>query len=166
MLYRTYRYSQWDGSQRIFEFDADQLMDLLSDDILNHGDVMQALRDMMRRGLPDRDGQQMPGLRELMEQLKNQRREEWGYSVIEKFAPDLGLTQFQTEEMGRTWIAKAAMDDELGRLWEAGEIDHEAAGEIKAANEEQHQANLQGFLSTQQLEDYTAMVRSWRGGDK
>ena len=100
------------------------------------------------------------------QQLKNQRREEWGYSVIEKFAPDLGLTQFQTEEMGRTWIAKAAMDDELGRLWEAGEIDREAAGVIKAANEEQHQANLQGFLSTQQLEDYTNMVRSWRGGDK
>ena len=68
--------------------------------------------------------------------------------------------------MGRTWIAKAAMDDELGRLWEAGEIDHQAAGEIKAANEERHQANLQGFLSAQQYEDYTAMVRSWRGGDK
>ena len=100
------------------------------------------------------------------QQIKNQRREEWGWSVIEKFAPDLGLTQFQTDEMGRTWIAKAAMDDELGRLWEAGEIDREAAGVIKAANEEQHQANLQGFLSTQQLEDYTNMVRSWRGGDK
>ena len=34
MLYRSYKYSQWDGSQRIFELDADQLMDLLSDDIL------------------------------------------------------------------------------------------------------------------------------------
>ena len=45
MLYRTYRYSQWDGSQRIFEFDADQLMDLLSDDILNHGDVNAMLDD-------------------------------------------------------------------------------------------------------------------------
>ena len=100
------------------------------------------------------------------QQIKNQRREEWGWSVIEKFAPDLGLTQFQTEEMGRTWIAKAAMDDELGRLWEAGEIPREEIGQIKEANEEQHQANLQGFLSAQQYGDYTAMVRSWRGGDK
>ena len=56
MLYRTDKYSQWDGSQRIFELDADQLMDLLSDDILNQGDVLQALRDMMRRGIQDRDG--------------------------------------------------------------------------------------------------------------
>ena len=100
------------------------------------------------------------------QEVKNQRREEWGYSVIEKFAPDLGLTQFQTEEMGRTWIAKAAMDDELGRLWEAGEVPREEIGQIKASNEERHQANLQGFLSTQQYEDYTTMVRSWRGGDK
>ena len=51
MLYRTYRYSQWDGTQRIFELDADELMDRLSDDILNKGDVMQALRDLRRRGL-------------------------------------------------------------------------------------------------------------------
>ena len=100
------------------------------------------------------------------QQIKNQRREEWGWSVIEKFAPDLGLTQFQTEEMGRTWIAKAAMDDELGRLWEAGEIPREEIGQIKEANEVQHQANLQGFLSAQQYGDYTAMVRRWRGGDK
>jgi hypothetical protein len=100
------------------------------------------------------------------QEVKIQRREEWGYSMIEKFAPDLGLTQFQTEEMGRTWIAKAAMDDELGRLWEAGEVPREEIGQIKAANEERHQANLQGFLSTQQFEDYTNMVRSWRGRDK
>ncbi len=89
MLYRTYRYSQWDGSQRIFEFDADQLMDLLSDDILNHGDVMQALRDMMRQGLQDRDGQQMPGLRDLMEQLKNQRRQQLQQHNMDSVVDDL-----------------------------------------------------------------------------
>ena len=89
MLYRTYKYSQWDGTQRIFEFDADQLMDLLSDDILEHGDVMQALRDMMRQGLQDRDGQQMPGLRELMEQLKNQRRQQMQQHNMDSVVDDL-----------------------------------------------------------------------------
>ena len=89
MLYRTYRYSQWDGTQRIFEFDADQLMDLLSEDILNHGDVMQALRDMLRQGLQDRDGQQMPGLRELMEQLKNQRRQQMQQHNMDSVVDDL-----------------------------------------------------------------------------
>ena len=89
MLYRTYRYSQWDGSQRIFELDADELMDLLSDDILNQGDVMQALRDMLRQGIQNRDGQQMPGLRELMEQLKNQRREQLQQHNMDSVVDDL-----------------------------------------------------------------------------
>ncbi|MEE3248185.1 MAG: VWA domain-containing protein, partial [Chloroflexota bacterium] len=89
MLYRTRRYSQWDGSQQIFELDADQLMDLLSEDILNHGDVMQALRDMMRQGPQNRDGQQMPGLRELMEQLKNQRRQQLQQHNMDSVVDDL-----------------------------------------------------------------------------
>ena len=89
MLYRTHRYSQWDGSQQIFELDADQLMDLLSEDILNHGDVMQALRDMMRQGAQNSDGQQMPGLRELMDQLKNQRRQQLQQHNMDSVVDDL-----------------------------------------------------------------------------
>ena len=89
MLYRSYKYSQWDGSQRIFELDADQLMDLLSDDILKDGDVRQALRDLMRKGLQDRDGQQMPGLRDLMEQLKNQRRQQLQQHNMDSVVDDL-----------------------------------------------------------------------------
>ncbi|MDE0824060.1 MAG: VWA domain-containing protein, partial [Dehalococcoidia bacterium] len=89
MLYRSSEYSQWDGTQRIFELDADQLMDLLSEDIIKDGDVMQALRDLLRKGLQDRDGQQMPGLRELMEQLKNQRREQLQQHNMDSVVDDL-----------------------------------------------------------------------------
>ena len=89
MLYRTHRYSQWDGSQQIFELDADQLMDLLSEDILNHGDVLQALRDLLRQGPQNSDGQQMPGLRELMEQLKNQRRQQLQQHNMDSVVDDL-----------------------------------------------------------------------------
>ncbi|MDE0719682.1 MAG: VWA domain-containing protein [Dehalococcoidia bacterium] len=89
MLYRSYKYSQWDGTQRIFELDADQLMDLLSEDILKDGDVMQALRDLLRKGMQDRDGQQMPGLRELMEQIKNQRRQQLQQHNMDSVVDDL-----------------------------------------------------------------------------
>ena len=89
MLYRTYRYSQWDGSQQIFELDADKLMDLLSEDILNQGDVMQALRDLLRKGMQDQDGRQMPGLRDLMEQLKNQRRQQLQQHNMDSVVDDL-----------------------------------------------------------------------------
>ena len=89
MLYRSYRYSQWDGTQRIFEIDADELMDLLSEDVLNKGDIMQALRDLFRQGMQNRDGQQLPGLRDMMEQLKNRRREQMQQHNMDSVLDDL-----------------------------------------------------------------------------
>ena len=75
MLDSTYKYSRWDGTQNILDIDAEELMDHLSNELLDHGDMWRALRELMRRGMRDRQGQQMPGLKELMEQLKDQRRE-------------------------------------------------------------------------------------------
>ena len=89
MLFRTYRYSRWDGTQNIFDIDADELMDLLSEDILNNGDVMQALRDLFRQGMQNRDGQQMPGLRQLMEQLKDRRRQQMQQHNMDSVLDDL-----------------------------------------------------------------------------
>ncbi|MCS5657783.1 MAG: VWA domain-containing protein, partial [Dehalococcoidia bacterium] len=89
MLFRTYRYSQWDGTQRIFDLDAEELMDRLSEEIMNQGDVNRALREMMRQGFQDRDGQQMPGLRDIMEQLKNRRRQQMQQYNMDSVVDDL-----------------------------------------------------------------------------
>ena len=115
MLYRTRRYSQWDGSQQIFELDADQLMDLLSEDILNHGDVMQALRDMMRQGPQNHDGQQMPGLRELMEQLKNQRRQQLQQHNMDSVVDDLKERLQEVVKTEREGI-KRRLDEAQGQV--------------------------------------------------
>ena len=76
MLNSPYLYSRWDGSQNIFGADAEEVMDHLSNELMAHGDLMRALREMMRRGMQDRDGQQMPGLRDLMQQLREQRQQQ------------------------------------------------------------------------------------------
>ena len=76
MLYRTYRYSRWDGTQEIFGLDAEQLMDRLSEEVLKQGDVMRALRELLRQGYQNRDGQHMTGLGDLLEQLKYRRRQQ------------------------------------------------------------------------------------------
>jgi len=89
MLYRTYRYSQWDGTQRIFELDADELMDQLSEDLLRQGDVMKALRELLRNGFQNRDGQQMTGLKDLIEKLKNQRRQQLQQYNMDSVVDDL-----------------------------------------------------------------------------
>ena len=72
----TFRYSQWDGSQQVFDPDRDELMDAIADDLMNHGDVNRALRDMMRRGMQMPDGQRMEGLRDMMERLRQQRQQQ------------------------------------------------------------------------------------------
>ena len=89
MLFRTYRYSRWDGTQNIFDLDADRLMDLLADDVLNNGDILQALRDLLRQGMQNRDGQPMPGLRQLMEQLKDRRRQQMQRHNMDSVLDDL-----------------------------------------------------------------------------
>ena len=89
MLYQRYRYSQWDGTQQIFDIDASDLMDALSDDLLQHGDLARALRDLFRNGMQNRDGSQMSNLRQLMEQLKQQRRQQLQQSNLDSVVDDL-----------------------------------------------------------------------------
>ena len=89
MLYRSYKYSQWDGTQRIFDIDADELMDQLSDEMLRQGDMMRALRELFRNGFQNREGQQLSGLRDLMEQLKNRRRQQLQQYNMDSVIDDL-----------------------------------------------------------------------------
>src|SRR6478736_5286101 len=70
-----FTYSRWDGTQTGFELDAESVFDEITDDLLYHGDVANALRRMMHQGLQDRDGNRLPGLRELMERLRAERAE-------------------------------------------------------------------------------------------
>ena len=72
------RYSRWDGSQEPFGLDADELMEAMSDDLLDDGDLWRALQRMLRRGAENQQGDRMQGLRDLMEQLRNRRQREPG----------------------------------------------------------------------------------------
>ena len=47
----TFRYSRWDGSQQLPPFDADDVLEALSDDLLAEGDVRRALQRLMQRGM-------------------------------------------------------------------------------------------------------------------
>jgi len=71
---QRFEYSRWDGTQTGFEFDADAAFDELTDELLYHGDVNAALRRMMQEGMRDRNGEQMQGIRDLLEQLRAERQ--------------------------------------------------------------------------------------------
>ena len=71
-----FRYSQWDGTQDIPALDADDVLQSLSDDLLSFGDLQQALRNMMQRGVRMPNGDRTDGMRDLLQRLRQQRRQQ------------------------------------------------------------------------------------------
>ena len=71
-----FQYSRWDGTQVGFDLDADALLAEMSDDLLYHGDLNAALRRMLQQGFQDRNGERLEGMREMLERLRQRRREE------------------------------------------------------------------------------------------
>src|SRR5690349_7577440 len=71
-----FKYSRWDGTQVGFDLDADALLEEMTDDLLYHGDLNAALRRMMQQGFTDRQGRDVQGMREMLERLREQRREQ------------------------------------------------------------------------------------------
>jgi len=68
-------YSRWDGTQAAPELAPDALLDELADDLLYHGDVNAALRRLLQDGFRRPDGQEIKGLREMLERLRAMRAE-------------------------------------------------------------------------------------------
>ena len=71
------RYSAWDGTQRLPDLDADEILEAISDDVMSEGDLAEALRRLMDRGWRSGDPTRpdMPGLQDLMDRLARRREE-------------------------------------------------------------------------------------------
>ena len=68
------RYSNWDGSQNA-ALNADDILSALSEDLMEFGDLQQAMRYLMQRGMDTADGNYIKGLRDLLRQLKAKRQQ-------------------------------------------------------------------------------------------
>src|SRR5689334_10339520 len=76
----AFRYSEWDGTQEIPPLDPDEVLEALTDDLMNFGDLQHAMRNLLQRGMRDQMGNRLQGLRDLLQQLRQQRR-----STLDKF---------------------------------------------------------------------------------
>jgi uncharacterized protein with von Willebrand factor type A (vWA) domain len=76
-LARQARYSRWDGTQRVPDLEADEILHAISDDLMSEGDLAEALRRLMERGWRSGDPTRpdMAGLQDLMERLARRREE-------------------------------------------------------------------------------------------
>ena len=85
----NYRYSQWDGSQQVFEPTEDEIMEEMADDLMNHGDVMRSLRSLFQRGMQGEMGERMQGMRDMLDRLRSRRQERLEQYNLDSVMDDL-----------------------------------------------------------------------------
>jgi uncharacterized protein with von Willebrand factor type A (vWA) domain len=111
-----YRYSRWDGSQNLPPFDADDVLEAISDDILAEGDVRRALQRLMQRGLRGTRGGDIPGLRRIMEHLRARRRDELERTHLDGVLDEIGERLEGILEQERAGIERRVHDAEQRAL--------------------------------------------------
>ena len=85
----TYRYSRWDGKQDLFQFDEDDIMEELSEHIAEKGDTTAALQSLIQDGLKKRDDVTLPGVKNILEKIKSERRETLGKYNMESVLDEI-----------------------------------------------------------------------------
>src|SRR5262245_63403072 len=123
-----FTYSRWDGTQVGFELDADAILEEITDDLLYHGDLNNALRRMMQSGFRDRNGERLQGLRELMEKLRRRRSD-----LLEQH--NLGGVYDDIAQELRDIIdqERQALDDHVREAGESGDPRGQELAETNAA---------------------------------
>ncbi|MDE2891605.1 MAG: VWA domain-containing protein [Chloroflexota bacterium] len=106
-----FRYSQWDGTQDIPALDADDVLQSLSDDLLSFGDLQQALRNMMQRGVRMPNGDRTDGMRDLLQRLRQQRRQQ-----LERFDLSSVFDDIQRQLDEILDLERDALDDRLDEV--------------------------------------------------
>jgi uncharacterized protein with von Willebrand factor type A (vWA) domain len=69
-------YRRWDGTQNSEVDDTDAILAQLTDDLLANGDLHEALQRMLNRGWRTPDGEEVQGLRDLLDQLRMEREDQ------------------------------------------------------------------------------------------
>jgi uncharacterized protein with von Willebrand factor type A (vWA) domain len=147
-----FTYSRWDGTQTGYSVNADEILDELTDDLLMHGDLQAALRRLMREGMTDKDGNRIEGLREMMDRIRQRKKE------LEE-SGDLGGVYSE--------IADALKDivDEERHAVENAVRDAETSGDERRAETARDAAMERNFRLDMMPEDLAGLVRELQSYD-
>jgi uncharacterized protein with von Willebrand factor type A (vWA) domain len=136
-MVRSYRYSQWDGTQDIPALDASDVLDALSDDLMNFGDLQHALRNLMQRGMRGQQGDRMQGLRDLLHQLRQQRRERLDQFDLGSVMDDIRRQLEELLELERDTLRERLGEPpggEDGARGEQRDADADSSGDAEGAS--------------------------------
>ncbi len=150
LLAREARFSKWDGTQRLPDLEADEILEALADDLMNEGDVAAALRRLMERGWQSGDPtrQDMAGLRDLMRRLAERRQE-----LLERY--NLGDTLGDIRQELESIVAE-----------ERSGVERRLDDAARPGASQQAQAEQAGERSADQGADAGSPDRASSGGDQ
>jgi len=140
-----FRYSEWDGTQDIGPLDPDDILAGITDDLMNFGDLEHALRNLLQRGMRNPFGQRMEGLRDLLQQLRQQRRQKLDQYNLGSIFEDI---QKRLEEV--LSLEQDTVDRRLGEantLLEGGENPLQAFEEALGPSSQEQTAEEQQRLA-------------------
>ncbi len=140
--YPGWLYSEWDGSQHINPFDADALMEQMSDDLLEEGDIWRALRQMQQWGVEGQNGEKIEGLQQMMERLREQRRAQQRQYNMDSVMDDIRKKLDQIVEAERQGIQKRMDEARTDGQPQAEQGQQGQQGQ--SSNQEQGQQGQQG----------------------
>lgn len=147
----TFRYSSWDGTQHIMPFDADSVMEAISDDILAHGDVRRALEKLMQQGHKFQSGERMPGLRDLLERLKQQRQDTLKRNNMDSVIKDIQERLERVKQTERAGIERRVEEGRQG-LDEGGGTKDEGQNATAGGNQNDGNDNPRSHEEREQLQ--------------
>src|ERR1700686_5205553 len=124
-----FNYSRWDGTQVGFEFDAEDILSEITDDLLYHGDLNQALRRLLQQGFRDRQDERVAGMRELLEKLRRRRKDELERYDLGGVYDDIAERLREVLDMERSGIEQLQEDARESGDQRRQEITDEVAAE-------------------------------------
>lgn len=137
-----HRFSSWDGSQQL-PMDPDQILEALADDLMEYGDLRWAMRNLMSRGMQMPQGGHMQGLKDLLKQLRDKKREQLERfdlsSIFDEFRERLDEILQMEQQRIDEWLNKDSEDfsgDLLKNIAERNDeilkdLPEDVAGQIK-----------------------------------
>ena len=127
-----FRYSRWDGTQSVPDLSADDVLDDIADDVLGYGDLKTALQRLMSQGLTPPQGARTPGLRDLLEKLRQRRQERLQQHDLGSAVEDIARKLDEVVRTERTAVEERLQDRERQRRQQAlDRIPPDAAGRLR-----------------------------------
>ncbi|MGO8946778.1 MAG: VWA domain-containing protein, partial [Ktedonobacterales bacterium] len=111
---RGYQYSRWDGTQRLDDFNAESVLDALSDDYLRHGDLRQAMERLRQMGYSTRDGQRRMGMQDLLNRLRERRQQQMQRYDMSGVMDQIQEQLEQIKQLEREGIQRRLDESRLG----------------------------------------------------